>query len=194
MGQACRISRRAESFWALEEVTIRLPIDRWKIVSTIACIATAIVIAYYAQPGYHDNQNAVQVVATVFSVLAGFLVNVMVLSSDEKALRGSNIRQDKVHLNLLRRDLQRHRNMFILCLVVLMCAFAASLTKAPQQPPEYWRLWMERAVIFFGALAIFWSFRLPGYLMRRHLDLLNRRLNERHDTANQLPPTHAPER
>ncbi len=169
---------------------LRQPIDCWKIARVAASIAVATLFAWLAQPGYHDNPNAMQIVATVFSVLAGFLVNVMVMSSDERALRGSNIRQDMVYLELLRRDLRRHRNMFVLCLVVLMCAFTASLTKTPQhsEPPEYWRLWAERAVIFFGTLALLWSFRLPGYLMRRHLGLLSRRLDERHgNTSNPSP-------
>ena len=166
---------------------VRQPIDYWKITRTTIGIVVAASIAYFAQPGYHDNSNAVQVVATVFSVLAGFLVNVMVLSSDEKALRGSNIRQDKVYLELLRKDLRRHQNMFSLYLVVLMFAFAGSLMSPTiSQPIETWRLWVERAVIFFGTLAILWSFRLPGYLMRRHLDILNRRIVDRHgETPNQ---------
>lgn len=151
----------------------------WKKVTTLAAsIVAAAIFAWMLQPSYHNNANAILVVTTVFSVLAGFLITVLAITADERSLRGSNWRQDVVYFELIKKDLRRHRNMFYLYLTVLLLAFIGSLDVCWTSG---WQRSLERALLFLAGLAMLLSFRIPGYLMRRHMDALERRIKERRD-------------
>ena len=153
------------------------PVSKRKVAIFVISVVASGFFAYLAQPKYHDNANAILVVVTVFSVLAGFLVTVMAILADERSLRGSNWKQDAVYFALIKKDLRRHRDMFYLYLLVLSIAFIASLNF--KDACEIWQTWVERAVVFFGSLAMVWSFRLPGSIMRQHLENLDRKIKER---------------
>lgn len=147
-----------------------------KVAAIIATMIVAAVFAWAFQPSYHDNANAIMLVATAFSVLAGFLITVLAITADERSLRGANWRQDVVYFQLIKRDLRRHRNMFYLYLAVLLLAFVGALDV--HWLPSY-QVVLERLLLFLAAFAMLWSFRIPGYLMRRHMDLLDARIKER---------------
>lgn len=147
-----------------------------KIVTIIVTGIVAAVFAWAFQPSYHGNANAIMLVATAFSVLAGFLITVLAITADERSLRGANWRQDVVYFELIKRDLRRHRNMFYLYLSVLLLAFMGSLDVTW---PSACQVGLERLLLFVAAFALLWSFRLPGYLMRRHMTLLESRIKER---------------
>lgn len=157
----------------------------WKKVGQLVlALCVALVFARYARSGYHENSDAILVVVTVFAILAGFLVAILAIIADERSLRGRTWRHDKVYFELIKRDLRLHRNMFYLYLLVLTLAFAASLKfgKIDWLTPwaaETIQKWLEYTVLFFGGLAMIWSFSLPGRLMRRHLDALNAQIEER---------------
>lgn len=149
------------------------------ITKVVALVLTALVSAGFAwafQPSYHNNANAVLVITTAFSVLAGFLITVLAITADERSLRGASWRQDVVYFVLIKRDLRRHRNMFYLYLVVLALALVGSMDI---HWPPLWQVVLERILLFLASLAMLWSFRLPNYLMRRHVDALNRHIKER---------------
>lgn len=147
-----------------------------KISTIIVTVIVAAVFACAFQPSYHDNSNAIMLVATSFSVLAGFLITVLAITADERSLCGANWRQDVVYFELIKRDLRRHRNMFYLYLTVLLLAFVGALDV--RWLPSY-QVALERLLLFLAAFALLWSFRIPGYLMRRHMDLLDARIIER---------------
>lgn len=149
-----------------------------KIVAIMATMIVAVVFAWAFQPSYHGNANAIMLVATAFSVLAGFLITVIALTADERSLRGVNWRQDVVYFQLIKRDLRRHRNMFYLYLMVLLLAFVGSLDV--RWTPMCQTV-LERVLLFLAAFAMLWSFRIPGYLMRRHMERLDVCIKERRD-------------
>ncbi|TAM34927.1 MAG: hypothetical protein EPN56_12190 [Rhodanobacter sp.] len=161
---------------------VRQKISWAKVAALVASVIAAAGSAWLVQPSYHNNANAILVVTTVFSVLAGFLITVLAITADERSLRGSNWRQDTVYFELIKKDLRRHRNMFYLYLIVLVFAFVGSLDVLW---PAAWQHWVERALLFLAALAMFWSFRIPGYLMRRHMEALERRITERREKETQ---------
>jgi len=98
-----------------------------KIAAIIVTVIVAAVFAWAFQPSYHDNSNAIMLVATAFSVLAGFLITVLAITADERSLRGANWRQDVVYFQLIKRDLRRHRNMFYLYLTLRYFCWRSSV-------------------------------------------------------------------
>src|SRR5574337_1653524 len=105
----------------------RRPVSPRKIAITGATCVVSALAAWFLQPSYHNNANAIMVAATVFSVLAGFLIAVIAITADERSLRGHNWRQDVVYLELIRTDVRRHRNLFVLYLLVLLLVFVGSM-------------------------------------------------------------------
>jgi len=156
------------------------PIDWKKVMAFAVTCLVSCAFACYCQPQYHDNPNSILVVATVFSVLAGFLITVMTLIADDRSIRGRNSRQSVTHLELVKKDLRRHRNMFYLYLLVLALAFVGSLNLNKLSWIE-WQNWCERLVLFFSSIAMLWSFQLPGYLTRRHIEALDRGIREQRE-------------
>lgn len=157
------------------------PISPRKIAITVAICAMSALSAWFLQPSYHDNANAIMVAATVFSVLAGFLIAVIAITADERSLRGRNWRQDVVYLELIRRDVRRHRNLFVLYLLVLLLVFVGSMD-LPW--PVFAQVWLERVLLFLAICALLVSFQIPGYLMRRHVSRLEELIRERQQREN----------
>lgn len=147
-----------------------------KIATSIAICAVSGVAAWFFQPSYHGNANAITVAATVFSVLAGFLIAVLAITADERSLRGRNWRQDVGYLELIRGDVRRQRNLFVLYLSVLLLVFVGSMD-LPW--PAFAQAWLERVLLFLAVCALLVSFRIPNYLMRRHIARLEELIRER---------------
>lgn len=161
----------------MENVTItRRPLSPHMIATSSAICVVAGVAAWFLQPSYHGNANAITVAATIFSVLAGFLIAVIAITADERSLRGRNWRQDVAYLELIRGDVRRQRNLFVLYLLVLLLVFVGSMD-LPW--PAFAQVWLERALLFLAVCALLVSFRIPGYLMRRHLARLEELIRER---------------
>lgn len=153
-------------------------IDRTKVLAFILSVEISVVFACHLQPHYHDNSNALTVLATIFSILAGFIVAVLAMVSDERALRGANWRQDAVYLELIKRDLGRHRAIFYLYLIVLSLAFLCAIN-VPL--PATVQIWGERVLLFLAFFAMLRSFSLPGIISRRQLEHLEKLIKDRQD-------------
>ncbi|MFV3329898.1 hypothetical protein ACNFIA_03065 [Pseudomonas sp. NY15437] len=142
--------------------------------------------AWQFQAKYHNNSNALTVLVTVFSILAGFLIAVMAIVGNERALRGRNWRQDTFYLIQIRRDLKRHAALFYLYLAILALAFLASLNLAWPDPVQ---IGVEGFLLFLACLAMLLSFALPGQLTRRHITDLEAIIKTRQEEElKQRPP------
>ncbi len=153
--------------------------------SLLRYVALSLVLAGisapYLQPWYHASKDAATILATVLSILAGFLIAVMAIVADERSLRGKNWRQDTYYLGEVKRQLLRHRLMFHLYLAVLVLIFLGSLGIS-WDPSVRWAV--EWAVMFLGVFALLLSFRLPGELTTRQLTQLQQLLDARRHAAN----------
>lgn len=150
-------------------------ISRVKILSFILVIEVSTVFAYFFHGSYHNNSNAVTVVTAAFSILAGFLVAVLGIGWDERVIRSRTWRASAIELDLIKKDIRKHQGMFYLYLSVLTLAFISSLDFKIFHLDEY----IDFAVLFFSCIALVYSFRLPGYLMRRNVAELDRIVRER---------------
>lgn len=159
-----------------------------KITYVVICIATSVFFAWQFQPKYHGNSNALSVLVTVFSILAGFLVAVMAIVGSERALKGNNWRQDTFYLTRVKQDLQKHSALFYLYLLVLALSFLAALDLGWANPIQ---AGLEGILLFLACLAMMLSFSLPGQLTKRHVSALETAIKARREretgNANDAP-------
>lgn len=149
-----------------------------KVAYIVTCIVVSVFFAWQFQPKYHNNSNALSVLVTVFSILAGFLVAVMAIVGSERALKGRNWRQDTFYLLQVKQDLQKHAALFYLYLFVLALSFLASLKPGW---PSLIQTSVECVLLFLACLAMLLSFSLPGQLTRRHVSDLESAIKARRE-------------
>lgn len=120
-------------------------------------------IAYFAQPMVHANDEAVNVIVTVFSVLAGFLVAIIAIVGDPALLPPGSWRAAELERDKLDDRIVRHKWLFIAYLVTLGLIFSA-LVVSKNMPAA--TVWLERFFLFFGTFSFILSLQLPNVLMR----------------------------
>ncbi|WP_070330119.1 hypothetical protein [Pseudomonas aeruginosa] len=153
-------------------------ISKRKVVYALVSVVVAGYFAWRFQPRYHDNANALTVLVTVFSILAGFLVAVMAIVGSERALRGTGWKQNTYYLTQVKKDLRRHAILFYLYLVILALAFLASLGLKWPVPIQ---VGLECLLLFLACLAMLASFSLPGQLTQRHITDLENVIKDRRE-------------
>ncbi|PKQ08610.1 MAG: hypothetical protein CVT73_06500 [Alphaproteobacteria bacterium HGW-Alphaproteobacteria-12] len=114
----------------------------------------------------HGNDKATDVIVTVFSILAGFLIAIMSLLGDASLLPRS-WKVTESQRQSIKSKLIRQKWLFYLYLLTLSVIFASSLFK--KQWPEV-TMYLERAYFGLAVTAFLLSFRLPASLMAVQLD------------------------
>lgn len=156
----------------------------WLIVA--ACLL-GVVGGYYGQPWIHDNDRAISVIVTAFSVLAGFLVAIMTIVADPSAFARRSWRAHEFARTAIYNKLRRQRYLFLLYLGTLSAILLESLV------PKHWSLtitWVERVYFGMAIAAFVVSFGLPEALMQIQLDRFDhaiegrRKLGEKSDSTD----------
>lgn len=127
-----------------------------------AATASGIAGAAFAQPLIHENELAINVIVTVFSILAGFLVAIMTIMG-EPGFAGRSWRANELNREIVFGRLVKQKWMFYLYLVTLGLIFAASLVG--KQSPCL-AVWLERIYLGTSITAFILSLRLPSALMK----------------------------
>ena len=130
-----------------------------------AAAISGIAGATFAQPLIHDNELAINVIVTVFSILAGFLVAIMTIMG-EPGLVGRSWRASEINREIVFGRLVKQKWMFYLYLITLGLIFAASLVG--KKSPEL-AVWLERIYLCTSIAAFILSLRLPSTLMKIQL-------------------------
>lgn len=139
----------------------------------VAALAASVAAGFWGQPLIHGNQDAVNVITTVFSILSGFLVAIITIVGDPTAAASRDRwRFTEMQRDNVRRRLIRNKWLFVLYLATVGIVFIATLAK---NSPEL-SVWLERAYLAFASLAFLLSFRLPWALvhlqMRRYDEII----------------------
>lgn len=151
-------------------------IDWVRIRIAVLSVVLACLLAPILQPRFHENEAALSVLVTTFSILAGFLIAVMAIVANDRALRGRNWRQDTADLVAIRQQLIRHQVLFVFYLCILGLAFVVAIK--PQWNPALVR-WLDYVLIAMSITALILSFRLPGQLTKQHLAQLEKTIRDR---------------
>ncbi len=156
-------------------------VDLTKIKYAVAIILYSSIGAYWGQPLIHGNDNAVNIIVTVFSVLAGFLVAIITIIGDPSSLPSGGWQRARLGSEVLYNRLTRHRLLFIMYLITLVFIFIASLVKGKI---EHLDIWIERIFLFCTVAAFILSFQLPTSLMNLHKERIEHEIESRREREN----------
>ncbi len=151
-----------------------MAIDRKRLLffgfATISGIAGAV----YGQPLIHGNDQAINVIVTVFSILAGFLVAIMTIMGDPGVFSGRSWRAHELNRKNVFNRLVRQKWMFFLYLITLGLILVSSLIEVVSPNLV---TWIERFYLGLAVSAFILSFGLPSALMEiqllRHDEIIN---------------------
>ena len=129
------------------------------------------------------SASALNVLATVLSILAGFLIAVITMMGDPSGLLEGNWRIASVHRREIRRSLNRFSGLFYLYLAVIGATFVASLVE--EAVPEPAHRWVEHAALCLGAGALVFSFGLPAAIRREQLRRLDEEVERRRSESHE---------
>ena len=96
--------------------------------SGLICFGAGGAVALFGYDFFHDNKQATEVIVTVFSILAGFLIAVMTLLGDSSLLPGT-WRIGEVTRARMKTKLIRQKWLFYLYLLTLLAIFVTSLVR-----------------------------------------------------------------
>lgn len=151
-------------------------VDWKKVFFAIATLVSAVFLTNLLHPYIHNNQDAINVIVTVFSILAGFLVAVITLIGDPQSLPQGSWQVAQLGSARTYNRLTRKKWLFILYLLTLTLVFLSVLIKGnfPDIEP-----WLEKAYLFLAISALILSFRLPSALMQLQQERIEQEIEHR---------------
>ena len=152
-----------------------------------AIIVTALfVTGFFGDPITCQNTDALIILATVFSVFAGFIIAITAVLGDPGILYSGSWRIASAHRRQLRRSLQRQAVLLYVYLSVLGLTFAAALLGNVESCSVI-ADWFTRIALSLGAGAFIWSFALPVSIFRANLNRLDEGVEARRRPGNSDP-------
>lgn len=151
-------------------------LDKDKIKYAIAIILYSGIGSFYGQPLIHNNDSAVNIIVTVFSVLAGFLIAIITIIGDPSSLPSGGWQRAELGSKVLYARLVRHKLLFLMYLFTLLLIFVSVLIKGKYSAIE---IWIERIYLFFAISAFTLSFQLPQALMNLHTERIEHEIESR---------------
>lgn len=138
----------------------------------------------YKFGGYlvQDNEDALDVIVTLFSILAGFIIAIMTLLGDE-SLRAGGWRRARLDADKVRRRLDRQQQLFWLYLITLSLILASKVVKKPLIDVGHE---MEKIAFGFAVTALILSFALPVALRSAQLVRIEAAVDEKRDKSGIL--------
>lgn len=155
-----------------------LNLDKRKITFLLVVVLVAAIFAYFGQSVIHSNKDAVNIIVTVFSVLAGFLIAVITLIGDPKSLPPGSWRVAELARKRTYNSLKRHSLLFISYLSTLTAIFASTLLNGNIQQ------YLEHFYLFTGTIAGIYSFKLPMTLIEIQDERIQHEIDERKKKDN----------
>jgi hypothetical protein len=151
-------------------------LDHEKIKIAIAIALWSAIGSYVSRPLIHNNQEAINIIVTVFSVLAGFLIAVITLVGDPKSLPSGGWQKAQLGSELTSNRLVRHKWLFTVYLISLVLIFLSMLLKNRFLMVQ---IIIEYTYLFFSFTAFILSFRLPSSLMQLQEERIEQEIEER---------------
>jgi hypothetical protein len=140
--------------------------------------------AYYGQPLIHGNDQAANIIVTVYSILAGFLVAIIAIIGDPLLIPPGSWRIAEGNRQKTVQRLTRHKHLFYIYLLSLCFVFASALFKDKHPTCT---IWFERGYLFLSIFAFAMSLGLPGALMRMQEERVDHIIETRRQSKKSQP-------
>lgn len=135
-------------------------------------------VSWFGQPLIHDNKDAVDIITTVFSILAGFLMTVLTIIIEPKP--GAKIwRTDAARRENFYFRIVRYKWLFMLYLIVLGMAFFISLLNKKMADYPLMIQVAEYLFVGFSSLSFIISLTLPNQLIRLQMERYDEMIEEK---------------
>jgi Na+/H+ antiporter NhaB len=136
----------------------------WRKVAFLAfAIAFSLVFAWAGQPLIHGNQSAIDVIVTVFSILAGFLVAIIAIIGDPASIPKGSWRVAEIKAPSIDERINKQKWLFTGYLITLGLIFASLLAAKVNTKLS---AVLEHIYLFMSSVAFIYSLKLPGFLSR----------------------------
>lgn len=130
-----------------------------------ACLISSSIAAYYGQPLMHENTDAVLIIITVMTVFAGFLVAIIAIIGDPGLIPDGSWRVAENRRDSIEKRLITYLWLFVFYLIAIGLLFVGTLINSKEsQVAIEWKIWIERAYLFFGTASFLFTFGLPKAL------------------------------
>jgi hypothetical protein len=153
-----------------------------RILGILICISIGGVFAYYVQPYIGNNTDVVLIVATVFSVFAGFLIATIAIIGDPIMIHEGSWRIAEAGRDDMRGRLLWHISLLFVYLVTLALLFVGVVLEKALDSHDRIKIFVEWGYLFFGITSFLFTFALPIALFRmqqaRYDAEIERRRNE----------------
>src|SRR5690606_22272375 len=127
------------------------------------------------------------VLVTVFTVLAGFLIAIIAVLCDPLSLSPGSWRKAENQRDMVERKLIRHMWLFGFYLVIIGLIFLITLLRAAENVPNSIRTAVDFIFLWFGVAGFLFSLTLPKTLMDIQRDRVNAEIERRRREEN-IPP------
>lgn len=128
-----------------------MKIDIYRSLVIVISVIGGVVGFVYGQPLIHGNSNAVNIIVTVFSILAGFLIAVMTIVGEHSLLPG-NWRIAELQRDTILRENIRYMALFYVYLLALGLIFTSSLIEKDFPKTNVWIEKIYCGISFMGFL------------------------------------------
>ena len=153
--------------------------------ATIA-VTALFVTGFFGEPVTWQNTNALNILATVFSVFAGFIIAIVTVLGNPTILYSGSWRMASAHRRQLRSKLRRQIALFYVYLSILGLTFASALLDNIEGCSLI-ADWVARIALSLGAGAFVWSFALPFSIFRASMDSLDEGVESRRRPGHSDP-------
>jgi hypothetical protein len=151
-------------------------VDWFKVRLAALSVILAILVSVKGQPFISDKSEAINVIVTVFSILAGFIVAAITLLGDPKSLPPGSWRIAELSRDKMYAKLDKHKFLFVCYLLTLLLIFLSLLLK--KDFPTANRI-IEHTYLFIGTIGFIFSFLLPQALMNLQRERIEHEISER---------------
>jgi hypothetical protein len=153
-------------------------VDILKVKYAVAIVLYSGIGSYFGQSLIHNNDNAINIIVTIFSILAGFLIAVITIIGDPSSLPSGGWQRAMLGSEILYNRLTRHKILFLMYLITLLLVFISVLLKENFQ---FIQPWIERGYLFFAIAAFILSFQLPFSLVNLHKERIEQEIESRRE-------------
>ncbi|ELY1833286.1 MULTISPECIES: hypothetical protein [Pseudomonas] len=119
--------------------------------------------AFLAKPLMLENSEALSVIVTAYSILAGFLVGIITMIGDPKSLPSGSWQVARLSSEIIYRRLKRHKFLFTAYLATIALIFLSILLKKNNSDINDF---VEYIYLFLAIFCFLYSLKLPSTLMQ----------------------------